>query len=278
MKSKMNKLYLFLASVAAAGMLLCAPAARADQISNWQLALPGGPLNTGISNLSFNGASSIVNTLMPDNTFTFTDTGVFNIIQKNGGIGLLLGGGQLTLNYHDGAGTGTLGGNFTFNGNGLLDVYYSPAVTYGTAAPRYGATAGTLIGSFQQLAGGGGIVNPDGTPSANGVLTLNFVSTFLDPLVWMDSVGNALLPGFTLGFVTTNASEDQSNNCPGPECSIDPNLTAALGAGPNNAPSNFMVVNGGQLKLETQAVPEPGTLALLGLGLLGVTVLRRRHS
>ena len=79
MKSKMNKLYLFLASVAAAGMMLCAPAARADQIANWQLALPGGPLNSGINNLSFNGASSIVNTLMPDNSFSFTDTGVFNI-------------------------------------------------------------------------------------------------------------------------------------------------------------------------------------------------------
>lgn len=283
MKSIANKLSSYLAGLAVVAAMACAPAAYADQLANWQLDLPGAaPLNMNINNLSFNGSSAIVNTVdSGTGNFTFTDTGVFSILQKNAGVPMALGGGQLTLNYLNGSGSGNLNtGTFTFAGTGILEVWYNPTPVYGTtAADRYGAATGTLLATFQQLAGGGGSVNPDGTPSANGNLSLNFVSTYLLANTWYDSTGAALSVGTTLGFVTTNASQDLSNNCPGAQCTVDPNLLAALGGvGPNNPPANFLVVNGGQLKLDVQAVPEPGTLALMGLGMMGVILVRRRQN
>lgn len=281
MKSFANKLSTYAAGVAVAAAVAFAPTAYAQssQIGNWQLSLPGGPTNFNLNNLSFNGASSIVNTVSGSG-FTFTDNGVFNITQKNGGVPLGLGGGQLTLNYINGSGTGTLGGGITFSNTGVLEVYYNTTATFGTKAEnRYGATDGVLLATFQQVAGGGGTVKSDGTPGDNGNLTLNFQSTYLRADTWYDSTGTQLAVGRTLGFVTSNASQDLSNNCPGAGCTVDPNLLAALGGVlPNNAPSNFLVTNGGQVKLDVSPVPEPGTLAMMGLGLAGVALARRRQQ
>lgn len=283
MKSFANKLSTYAAGVAVAAAVAFAPTAYAqgEQIGNWQLALPGGPTNINLNNLSFNGASSIVNTVGAGGDFTFTDNGVFNITQKNGGLALALGGGQLTLNYIGATGSGNLNdGTFSFNGTGVLEIYYNTTATYGTKSEnRYGATDGVLLASFQQLAGPGGSVKPDGTPGANGDLSLYFQSTFLRADTWYDSTGAELPLGRTLGFVTSNASQDLSNTCPGVKCTVDPNLLAALGGVlPNNAPANFLVVNGGQVKLDVLPVPEPATLGMMGMGLAGLALVRRRQQ
>lgn len=280
-KNKAKKLFLSVASIAVASTALFAPLAHADQISNWTLKLPGGPMNTDINNLAFGGEASIINSSTDGINISFKETGVFNALAKNGGPALSLGGGQLTGDFNGVTGQGTLGGGVTFNAGGTLDIYYSPTVSYGSSAPRYGATAGTKIATFTELAGGGGAVNPDGTPSSNGQFTLNFVATYLDPGVWFDSNNNPLATGITFGFVTTNASEDLSYSCPGKSCNPDSNLLTGLGASLNDqsaTPGHFIVSNGGQFKLDTQAVPEPGSVALLGLGMLGLMVMRRRPS
>lgn len=262
-----------------ATIMSTAQAALVDQYT-LKLPNPNGQTVTDIGALGFNGESFVKNTFAPNkNNFTFTDNGIFNITTNNGGADLL-DFGQLTANYTGGTGTGSLsGGAITFNAGGTLDIFYNPVKAYGNTAKggdttnRFGAATGTKIASFTQLAGGGGGINPDGTPAANGVLTLLFKATYFMDNVWFANNGTELQEGVTFGFVTSNASQDVNT--------ISSTMKTVLSGSPttqNNAPNQFFVQNGGQLKLETNPVPEPATLAIFGAGLIGLAALRRRKA
>ncbi len=295
-----------LASLATAAVLvgMSTSASAGIDITSWQLNLnslsgqPGyggvtGLIDSGINNLSFNGESYVTNTSISGQPgmYKSTDVGVFDVTQKNGGVPLNLGGGQLTAYFTGTDLTNVNTQSFTFQG-GTFSVYYNPAMVYGTtSANNYGATAGTMIATFTVANTGnpntsGGFINPNGTPLSNGTLTVTGQApTSLSPSnIFLDSNGNLFNQNILLSFVTTNASEDLSanpNTVSSPnQYTIDQNLVTGLGlaAGTYNGQGglNYFIQNGGQFKL--QYAPEPMTVALFGAGLLAMGWSLRRRS
>lgn len=252
-------------------------------LSNWQLDLDNGGANPRVTvseYLDFVGNSFIQNTFGgPPGNFTFTDAGTFQVTTVNGGptIANLFPGYEMTATFAGGTGTGTLGGGINFTG-GTLTLYSdnltaNPANFYGGTAGIYGANNGTSIGTFQ-LTAGSGAIDPSGIP--NGILTLSFRATALTPGYWFDSSGNDLSsnPG-VLGFVTTNASRLQppQNATLTSEIVCQQNsFSCTTGVPFDNPPNYFLVSNNGQYRLQAQAVPEPASVVLLGVALLGLGV------
>ncbi|HET9114331.1 MAG TPA: PEP-CTERM sorting domain-containing protein [Burkholderiales bacterium] len=283
----MNKKSIYsalLASAVIAGVYATPASANID-ISNWQLSLPG-ILDTGINQLTYGGESYVTNT--PTSTpgvFTSTDTGVFNIGGYNNGQNLPLNGGQLTAVFTATDLTNLNGAapNYIFTG-GNFSMYYNPTVVYGTTASNYyGAATGTQIANFtiadtNNPNTGGGFLNADGSPTANGTVTLSSVPpATLNGSPFLDSTGTPLFQNILQGFVTANASEDTTANAN--NYTIDPKLVQALSGSSttqNNLPYSIFISNGGQFKL--QYIPEPATLALMGIGLLGIALTVRRKQ
>jgi len=233
---------------------------------------------TALEYLDFIGNSFIVNTFagVPTvgSSFTFVDDGVFKVTGVDGTPHLSFGGAELTTIFH-GTGTGTLGGSISFT-SGTLSVYADGAQDYSSTNGIYGANNGTLIGTFD-LTFGSGLIDNNATP--NGLITLEFAATSLAANTWFDLSGNDLsLNAQNFAFVTSNASVLQAASA---------TLTAELicqGSGFNcptgtpfsNAPQNFLVSNNGQYRTDTAQIPEPGILALLGIGLIGFGLSKRK--
>jgi hypothetical protein len=236
------------------------------------------------------GNAFIVNTLTSATTFTFDDNG-FIVGNSHDAGAAISRNDELTATFHA-TGTGTLGGSITFDKGGVLKLYSDPSFDYGSATTGstfFGANDGTLIAQFAVVSGSatigtGGVPNGEITVSlqADNGATANaagLVNGFR-PGYFFDSTGKDLslyLQPFNTvyGFSTTNASQLQNP--------IDPDLSNALsgfsGGLPvtNIAPFNLVVSNNGQFRLDAVAVPESGALALIGAGLLSLTIFGKRH-
>lgn len=270
-----------LATLAAAGTVAFAGSANAAFLNNWTLdvngAAPGGAISVS-EYVDLIGTSYIKNTFSSPTNFTFQDVGAFAVDRIDSGP-RAPSDAEITGIFR-GTGSGVLGGAISFDTTSTLELYSDASNNFGSTSGFYGANDGTLIGSFT-LALGTGQIDPSGIP--NGQLTLQFKATNLAAGYFFNENGvdlSTLVDSELLfGFVTTNASYVAN-----PSSAVIDEIAGELFAdqfGPGNVftnttPNDFVVSNNGQYRWTE--VPEPGTIALLGLGLLGLSAVRRKQA
>jgi hypothetical protein len=158
-------------------------AAHADTVlNNWVL----NPTGTGGAAagqeirqyLDINGNALIQIAATGGNTFSFKESGVFSSVQADGMSSNLFPvdfGRAITAKF-SAVGSGTFSDGFSFS-SGTISIYSSGPKAYGTTAGIYGADQGTLIATFNILAGGGGQVDASGAPTTNGQVTVRAQAT-----------------------------------------------------------------------------------------------------
>ncbi|MHB1186276.1 PEP-CTERM sorting domain-containing protein [Thiobacillus sp.] len=234
----------------------------------------------------------------PNGSVPFQDVGTFNTVGADAGANAFDNFKASTL-YESTfkfelSGDVSLPGNIDFNAYTAGDyvewwVGSSATATkdYGSTTGIFGADNGTLIGKFQ-LNFGTGTVGITGVP--NGLITIILEPTTLLAGYFFDTNGvdlSTLVDGVTgngplFGFVTTNASLNDAVNATvnseivqqlAGDASLTPNPDGITYG--SDAPDRFVVGNNGQYRW---SVPEPGMIALLGMGLLGMGITGRRRN
>lgn len=264
----------FVALAVASSMLAVAPA-NAAFLSNWFIDTDGAGVAAGkvqvTDHLDLLGQGFIQITPTSASTFNFNEFGTFGIASIDDGSTFL---------------SPVLTAQFTARGTGLLNASGSITFTPGATNTFLNLFSGaTNIASLSLTAGSANLVANSTIP--NGTISLIFNVDSLASGYFFDAGMNDLAgvvsspDGLLLGFATTNVialSQTVSttllngfNSAFGTALAPGSIVTNAS----NPTATNLLISNPGQFRLQ---IPEPGSMALLGIGLLGLALASRRKQ
>lgn len=257
-----------LMAVAAVAALSSAGSANA-YLQNWFVdsdgASGGGAGVTVLDHLVIAGSALVTNTFSSPTNFTFKEAGSFSSSQADFGLTDL---------------DSTLKAKFSGTGNGVVGAPGSLSFTGGTLELFSGANS---IGTFVLVDGGATLGNNSVLP--NDVVSFIFKAQSLSAGYFFEDSSKAVdlasivssPSGLLFGFATTNATALTGNAAAAAIGANQAFYTSTFGAAfdPTNNPgvNSLVLTNAGQFRFQ---VPEPGSLALIGLGLLGAGAARRR--